>query len=88
MYIGKLDDIVNKHSNTYHNSIKVKHVDVKSKTCIDFGLENNDKDPKFKLVNMYQYQNMKTFLQKITFQIGLKMFFWLKKLKILFRGHA
>ena len=29
VYIDKLDDIVNKYSNTYHNTIKMKFVDVK-----------------------------------------------------------
>ena len=37
---------------------------------------------------MEEYLNMKTFLRKVTFQIGLKKFFWLKKLKILCRGHV
>ena len=31
-YIDKLDDIVNKYNNTYHNTIKMKLVDVKSST--------------------------------------------------------
>ena len=31
-YINKLDDIVNKYSNTYHSKIKVKPVDIKSST--------------------------------------------------------
>ena len=28
LYIDKLDDIVNKYNNTYHNIIKMKPVDV------------------------------------------------------------
>ena len=35
VYINKIDDIVNKHNNTYHNTIKMKPVDVKSNTYID-----------------------------------------------------
>ena len=35
MYIDKLDDIVNKYNNTYHNTIKMKPFDVKSNTYID-----------------------------------------------------
>ena len=35
---------------------------------------------------LLKYQN-KTFLQKVTFQIGLKTFLRLKKLKILYHGH-
>ena len=30
VYIDKLDDIVNKYNSTYHNTIKMKPVDVKS----------------------------------------------------------
>ena len=40
-----------------------------------------------KLVILLEYQNIKTFLQKAIFQIGLKKFLLLQKLKILFRGH-
>ena len=32
VYISKLDDIVHKLSNTYHSTIKMKPVDVKSNT--------------------------------------------------------
>ena len=32
VYIDKLDDTVNKCSNTYHSAIKMKLVDVKSRT--------------------------------------------------------
>ena len=28
----KLDDIVNKYNNTFHSTIKIKHLDVKSNT--------------------------------------------------------
>ena len=41
----------------------------------------------FKLVILLEYQNIKTFLLKALFQIGLKMFLLLKKLKTLFRRH-
>ena len=49
MYIDKLDDIVNKYNNTYHNTIKIKSVDVKSNTYIDYSQEIHNKDPKFKI---------------------------------------
>ena len=41
VYIDKLDDIVNKYSNTYHSTIKMKPVAVKLSICIDFNKENN-----------------------------------------------
>ena len=49
MYIDKLDDIVDEYNNTYHRTIKMKPVDVKDNTYIDFKKEVNDKDPKFKV---------------------------------------
>ena len=38
-YIDKLDDIVNKCSNTHCNTIKMKHAEVKSNTYIDSSKE-------------------------------------------------
>ena len=49
VYIDKLDDIVNEYNNTYHRTIKMKSVDVKENTYIDFKKELNDKDPKLKV---------------------------------------
>ena len=49
VYIDKLDDIVDEYNNTYHRTIKMKPVDVKDNTYIDFNKEVNDKDPKFKV---------------------------------------
>ena len=37
VHIGKLDAVVNKYNNKYHGTIKIKPVDVKSSTYIDFG---------------------------------------------------
>ena len=36
MYIDKLDDIVNEYNNTYHRTIKMKPIDVKDNSYIDF----------------------------------------------------
>ena len=52
VYIDKLDDIVNKYIKLYLRYIKMKPVDVKSNTYIDFSKEMNDKDPKFKIGNI------------------------------------
>ena len=60
MYIDKLDDIVNECNNTYHRTIKMKPVDVKDNTYIDFEKEVNNKDPKFKIgdhVIISKYKN-------------------------------
>ena len=50
VYIDKLDDIVKKYNNTYHTSIKMKPVDVKDNTYIDFKKEVNGKSLNLKLV--------------------------------------
>ena len=71
VYVDKLDDIVNKYNNTYHSTIKMKPVDVKSKIYIDPSKKINDKDLDLKLVILLEYQNIKIFLQKVTLQIGL-----------------
>ena len=39
-------------------------------------------------VILLEYQNIKIVLQKVTLQIGQKKLLWLKKLKILCRGHV
>ena len=49
------------YNNTYHRKIKMKQVDVKDNTYIDFKREVNDKDPKFKVgnhVNISKYKNI------------------------------
>ena len=52
-HIDKLDDIVNEYNNTYHSTIKMKPV--------DFGNDNNDKDPKLEVgdhATISKYKNI------------------------------
>ena len=61
VYIDKLDEIAGEYNNTYHRIIKMKTVDVKDNTYIDFKKEVNDKDPKFKVgdhVRISKYKNI------------------------------
>ena len=44
VYIDKLDDIVNEYNNTKHRTIKMKPIDAKDNTYIDFGKKVNDND--------------------------------------------
>ena len=61
-YIDKLDDIVNKYNNTYHRTIKMKLVDVKSSMYIAPRLEIiMIKILNLKLVILLEYQNIKRF---------------------------
>ena len=61
VYIDKLDDIVNEYNNTKHRTTKMKPIDVKDNTYIDFGKEVNDNDHKFKVgdhVRISKYKNI------------------------------
>ena len=60
MYIYKLDDIVNKYNNTYHDTIEIKPIDVKSNIYIDFDIKNNNV-LSLKLEIMLEYRNIKIF---------------------------
>ena len=84
VYIDESDDIVNRYYHVYHSTIKMKPVDVKWNTYIDSIKELTIKISNLKLVTLLEYQNI---LKKAMFQIGLKRFFSLKKLKTLCRGH-
>ena len=77
VYIDKLDDIVTEYNNTYHITIKMKPVNVKDNTYIDFKKEINGKNP----VRISKYKNI---FAKDTHQTGLKKFLLLVKLKIQF----
>ena len=61
LYINKLDDIVTKYNNTYHSTMKMKPVDVKSSTYIGFDKKSNKEDPKSKFgdnVRVSKYKNV------------------------------
>ena len=82
IYFDSSDDIVNKYNNTIHRTIKMKPVDVTSNSYAEYNEDLNKKDPKFKLVIMLEFQNIKTFLLKYTIQIGQKKILLLVKLKV------
>ena len=61
VYFDVLDDIVDKYNNTYHNTIKVKPIDVKNDSFAEYNKESNEKDPKFKVsdhVRISKYKNI------------------------------
>ena len=88
MYINKLDDIGNEYNNTKHRTTKMKPIDVKDNTYIDFGKKANDNDPKFKVgdhVRISKYKNI--FAKGYTPNWSEEVFVIKKKLKIQFHGH-
>ena len=51
-YINKLDNVVNIYNNTYHGTVKMEPVDVKSSTYIGFGTENDNKSSESKVADL------------------------------------
>ena len=47
MYFDVLNDIVDKYNNTYHKTIKMKPIDVKSDSFAEYNKDSNEKDPIF-----------------------------------------
>ena len=64
VHIDTLDNIINKCNNTYHSTIKPKPVHLnllESTTSVNFRVENNDKDFKFKVADhktLPKYKNI------------------------------
>ena len=87
VYIHKLDDIVKEYNNTYHTSIKMKPVDVKDNTYIDFKKEINDKNPKFKVCDHVRISKYNNIFAKGYMPNWSEEIFVIKKIKILYHGH-
>ena len=49
VYIDKLDDRIKEYNNKYHRAIKMKPIEVKNNTYIDYIKGVIDKDPKFNI---------------------------------------
>ena len=87
VYINKLDDIVDEYNNRYHRKIKMKPVDVKDNTYIDFKKEVHDKDPKFKVRDDVRISKHKNIFAKGYTQNWSEEVLLIIKLKIPFHGH-
>ena len=86
MNVDKLDDIVNKYNHVYLSTTKMNLAEENSSTYTDSGIENNDKDHKFKAADhkgMAKYNNI---FAKFYFPNWLEDVFVIKNLKILSRG--
>ena len=86
VYIDKLDDIVNTY--IIHNIAQLKwNLLMQNETYIlTLVRKLLIKISNLKLVILLDYQDIKMLLEGLMYQIGLKMFLWLKNLKILCRG--
>ena len=59
VYFDVLDDIVDKYNNTYHRTIKIRPVDVKSNFYAKYSIDSDEKDPKFEVddyVRIWKYK--------------------------------
>ena len=81
MYIYELDDIVNKYNNKYHNTIIMKPADVKSHILthmlthiLTLVKKLMIKILNLKLAIMLEYQNIKTFLQRLSSKLVSRSF--------------
>ena len=81
VYIDKLDGIVNEYNNTFHRTIKMKHVDAKDNTYIDFKKKVNDKNPKFKVGGQVRISKYKNIFAKVYASNWSEEVFVIKKVK-------
>ena len=82
MCIDKLDDIIDKYNNILHRKIKVKPNKVKSSKYIHFKVEMVIKILNLMLVTLWEYQNIKIFLQKGNNPKWPEKFFFIKKFTV------
>ena len=52
IYSDVLDDTVDKYNNTFHRTIKMKAIDIKSDFYVGYNVDSNDKILNLKLVIM------------------------------------
>ena len=71
VYVDKPDEIVDKYNNIHLRIIKML-LDVKSGTYIEYGVEHNDKDPKYNVGDHVKISKYKNFFRRATHQIGVR----------------
>ena len=81
MILDKLDDIVNEYNNTKHRTTKMKPIDVKDNTYINFSKEVNNNDPKFKVGDHARISKYKNIFAKGYTPNWYEEIFVIKKIK-------
>ena len=64
VFINNVADIVDKYKNTYQSAKKIKPVDIKPSTYINFNEENSKEDPNFEVSDHARISKSKTILEK------------------------
>ena len=81
VHILKLDDIVNKHNNAYHSTIKIKPVDIESNTYISSSKQISDHDHSFKIGDIVRISKYKNIFAKAYFPNQSEEIFMIQKVK-------
>ena len=64
VYFDVLNDAADKYNNTYHRTIKMKPIDVKSDSYLEYNVDSNDKNPIFKVGDHVRMSNHKNIFAK------------------------
>ena len=81
VYFDVLDDIVDEYNSTYHKTIKMKPIDVKSDSFTEYNEESNEKDPKFKVGDHIRISKFKNVFAKGYTPNWSEEIFVIKKIK-------
>ena len=82
VYNNKLDKVVDKDNKTFRKIIKIKPTNVHLVTYIEYGVQHNDKDPKFSVGDHVRLSNYKkSFLKGYTLSWSEEVLV-IKKVKI------
>ena len=81
VYFDVLNDIIDKYNNAYHRAIKMKPIDVKSDSFVEYNDESNEKDSKFKIGDHVRISNYKNIFAKGYAPNWSEEIFVIKKIK-------
>ena len=81
VYFDALDDIVDEYNNTYHETIKMKPVDVGDNSFAEYYEESDEKNPKFKVGDNFRISNFKNVFAKVYTRNWSEEIFIVKKIK-------
>ena len=86
VYFDTVNDNFDEYNNTYHRTIKLKPVDVKSESFAEYNEESNEKGPKFKIGDHVRISKYKNIFAKGDTPNWNEEDFVIKKLRIQFHG--
>ena len=81
-YFDVLNDIVDKYNNTYHRTIKIKLINIKSDSNAEYNVDSNEKDPKFNVCDYVRTSKYKNIFAKGYARNWLEEVFVISKIKI------